>query len=332
MAKKSLKAVKATPAKKSRLENLSRFVPLLILVLIGFFTIQTYIIKRANEKRILTFHYEGRQTDRGTAPGCLLGTWDSCADREGNFYCIDEQTVAFGNTRVQKFSPEGKLLIMFEPKSAKEGMTNCRHMAVNDDGEVFIREGSGAVCRLSKSLVFEERWKRGMEGTLALGIDEKDRLLTCDTASNSILYLDREGKDLGKVTLKKDTVASANHIYWAPGEKIVLLGGDEGKPVIRVVEKDGSLSAKFEIKEVPYVIVTFGGVDPQGRIYINDHVSTHGVVVYDLKGRYIGNAKTSDANIDFLAPGGFSVSNFSGDLYINTVLGILKMRYMENVK
>jgi hypothetical protein len=323
----------AAPAAASKAAKYTKYVPLLILLGIGFFTVQTYIMRKAAEAQTLVFHYIGREAERGVSLGAVMGCYDQQVDKSGNFYIADDLSVPFGNTRIQKFGPDGKPLAAFKPKNAREAITNGHYLAVDSKGRVFVREeNTGGLVRLTPDLKYDTRWERKLDGTLGIAVNSKDQILVADGNTNSILFLDGDGGDISRLPLKKDTVASTSRMQALDDGRIILFGGDAGKPVVRVVEKDGNLAKKFEIKDVSYCPFTLFGVDPQGRLYVNDLIGRLGVAVYNLEGKYIGAAKTADNEFAFESSGGLCVSQWDGTVYMNTVTGIQKLAYADKKK
>ncbi len=69
-----------------------------------------------------------------------------CVDAEDSFYVVD-----FGNHRIQKFSPGGKLLWVYGERGRDDGQLDCPiSVAVDEDGALYVSDwGNNRIQKLA---------------------------------------------------------------------------------------------------------------------------------------------------------------------------------------
>ena len=189
-------------------------------------------------------------------------------DAEGNLWIAD-----MANHLVQKFTPDGKLLMKMGTKNeaglAEDKFNKPADVAVGPDGEIYVADGYGnsRIARFDKTGKFEKDWGKKGKGEAEFNIphvvmlDGKQRIVVGDRENLRVQLFDRAGK---LVELWKDTGAPYGlHIYQ---DRVYLADGRKG--TIRVLDLNGKLLAKWDPGvgkgETPHWIT----VDSKGAVYI----------------------------------------------------------------
>ena len=112
----------------------------------------------------------------------------------GDFYVTD----GYGNSRVMKFSKDGKLLLQWGKKGAAEGEFNLPHSIVLDrDGMVYVGDReNNRVQIFSPDGRFLRQWTQ-LGSPWGLAITTAQEIYMADGKNNRVLKLTREGKVLG---------------------------------------------------------------------------------------------------------------------------------------
>jgi DNA-binding beta-propeller fold protein YncE len=113
----------------------------------------------------------------------------------GEFYVSD----GYGNSRVVKFSKEGKFLKQWGKKGAGEGEFNLPHaICLDARGRVYVADReNNRVQIFDGEGHFLEQWKE-TGAPFGLFLTSDGRLLVADGRANWVKVLDREGKPLGR--------------------------------------------------------------------------------------------------------------------------------------
>jgi DNA-binding beta-propeller fold protein YncE len=176
------------------------------------------------------------------------------------------------NHLVQKFSPEGKLLLSLgmknKPGLAADQFNQPADAFVGPDGEVYVADGYGnsRVAKFESDGKFIKDWGKKGKGPSEFKIphvvflDEGNRVLVGDRENKRVQIFDRAGKLL-------DTWKGTGAPYGLAIHKDRVYLADGVKGTIRVLDKDGKLLTSWETaskKETPHWI----HVDRQGAVYI----------------------------------------------------------------
>ncbi|MBM3995092.1 MAG: hypothetical protein FJ303_13205 [Planctomycetes bacterium] len=207
--------------------------------------------------------------------GKLLRSWNGDfktphglrIDSDGNVWIAD-----MANHLVQKFTPEGKLLLTLGQKN-KPGLANDQFnkpadASIGPDGNLYVADGYGnsRVAKFTKDGKFLRDW--GMKGKGAsqfniphvVDFDGQKRVFVGDRENNRVQIFDLDGKLLDTWT---DTGAPFG--LFVHKDRVYLADGRKG--TIRILDKDGKLMTRWETssgKEMPHWI----NVDSQGSVYV----------------------------------------------------------------
>lgn len=189
-------------------------------------------------------------------------------DADGNVWVAD-----MANHLVQKFTPEGKLLLSIgqkdKPGLADDQFNKPADVAVGPDGEIYVADGYGnsRVAKFAKDGKFLKDWGKKGKGESEFNIphvlflDAGKRVLVGDRENNRVQIFDRDGKLLEQW---KDTGAPFG--LYLHKDRVYLADGRKG--TIRILDKDGKLLTRWETadgsKDTPHWI----NVDSQGAVYV----------------------------------------------------------------
>ena len=136
----------------------------------------------------------GKRGEKGTGPDRFDRPTDVAVSPSGDFFVSD----GYGNSRVLKFSKEGKLLKQWGKKGKGEGEFDLPHaICLDDKGRVFVGDReNNRIQVFDGEGKFLEQWK---ETGAPFGLfPSKGRLFVADAAANWVKVLDLKGKPLGR--------------------------------------------------------------------------------------------------------------------------------------
>lgn len=189
-------------------------------------------------------------------------------DADDNLWIAD-----MANHLVQKFSPDGKLLLSLGMKN-KAGLAGDRFnkpadALVGPEGEIFVADGYGnsRIARFSKQGKFLRDWGKAGKGPSEFNIphvvqfDGDQRILVGDRENLRVQVFNRDGKLL-------DTWTNTGAPYGLAVHKDCVYLADGRTGAIRVLDKQGKLLTRWQAstgkKETPHWI----HVDRQGAVYV----------------------------------------------------------------
>ena len=189
-------------------------------------------------------------------------------DADGNVWIAD-----MANHLVQKFTPEGKLLLSLGQKD-KPGLTADQFnkpadVAVGPDGEIYVADGYGnsRIAKYAKDGKFLQDWGKKGKGASQFRIphvvflDSDKRVLVGDRENLRVQIFDRDGKLLDTW---KDT--GAPYGLYLHKDRVYLADGRSG--TIRILDKQGKLLTSWETKDGSKDTPHWINVDSTGAVYI----------------------------------------------------------------
>jgi DNA-binding beta-propeller fold protein YncE len=189
-------------------------------------------------------------------------------DADGNVWIAD-----MANHLVQKFTPEGKLLLALgqkdKPGLAADQFNKPADANVGPDGEIYIADGYGnsRIAKFGKDGKFIHDWGKPGKGPSQFKIphvvclDADQRVLVGDRENLRVQIFDRDGKFLEQW---QDT--GAPYGLFVARDRVYLADGRTG--TIRILDKRGKLLKRWESaaggKETPHWIT----VDSKDTVYV----------------------------------------------------------------
>jgi DNA-binding beta-propeller fold protein YncE len=189
-------------------------------------------------------------------------------DTGGNVWIAD-----MANHLVQKFSPNGKLLLTLgqkdKPGLAADQFNKPADVAIGPDGEIYVADGYGnsRIAKFSNDGKFVQDWGKKGKGPSQFNIphvvflDSSNRVLVGDRENLRVQIFDRDGKLLEQW---KDT--GAPYGLYVSKDRIYLADGRTG--TIRILDKQGKLLTSWETKDGTKATPHWINVDSKGAVYV----------------------------------------------------------------
>jgi DNA-binding beta-propeller fold protein YncE len=138
----------------------------------------------------------GRKGNRGETKELFDRPTDIAFAPDGSFYVSD----GYGNSRVVKFSKDGRYLTAWGRKGAGPGEFNLPHsVAVDKQGRVYVGDRENHRMQVfDGDGKFIREWKH-VGSPWGLFLTEDQSLYMCDGHNNRILKLDLDGRILGSL-------------------------------------------------------------------------------------------------------------------------------------
>jgi DNA-binding beta-propeller fold protein YncE len=164
----------------------------------------------------------GRRDEAGADEAHFNQPTDVAIASNGDFYVTD----GYGNSRVVKFSKDGRFLHQWGKKGTGEGEFNLPHSIVLDgEGQVYVADREN-----NRIQVFtpEGRFVRqitGLGSPWGLALTRDQEIFMADGRNNRVLKLTREGKVLGALGSpgkKPGEFAYAHHLTVSPGGELYV--------------------------------------------------------------------------------------------------------------
>jgi DNA-binding beta-propeller fold protein YncE len=177
----------------------------------------------------------GKKDESGDTPDRFTKPADVAVAPGGEFYVAD----GYGNSRVVKFSKEGKYQKEWGKKGAREGEFNLPHVICLDTkGRVFVGDReNNRIQVFDPDGKFIAQWK---DSGAPFGLFLNDeRMLVADGRANEINVLNLQGKVLGRWGEKGSAAGQFNLPHW-------ICVDSQG--AVYVAEVTGQRVQKFEAK------------------------------------------------------------------------------------
>lgn len=146
----------------------------------------------AEGKLLLTL---GKKDDPGDTPDKFNKPTDVAVAPNGDFYVSD----GYGNSRVVKFSKDGKYLKEWGTKGKGEGEFNLPHaVCVDAKGKVYVGDRENNRVQLfDADGKFLSQWQDS-GAPYGLYLTDKGHMLVADGRANGVRLLDDQGKPIGR--------------------------------------------------------------------------------------------------------------------------------------
>jgi len=152
------------------------------------------VLKLSPQGRVLLVM--GRKGTAGLGPDSFDRPTDLAFASNGDFYVAD----GYGNSRVAKFSRDGKFLLDWGKKGTAEGEFNLPHaVAVDARGRVYVGDRENNRIQVFDSGgKFLAQWKH-VGSPWGLDLTPDQRLYMADGRANRVLVLNLDGQILGSL-------------------------------------------------------------------------------------------------------------------------------------
>lgn len=257
-------------------------------------------------------------------PKSRFGGIAMTGDSSGNFFRLNGRGDQW---EIHKYSEQGILLAEYEPHSAQEMIIQGRAIATGSKGQVYVLEQNGTVKIFSSDLSYLRQFKTGENGTVALDLDSKNRIYVLSQADRKVVVFSPKGlrlSEFGGPGSNSGDLSNPFRIAISTSDRIVVLESIPSGPRAKIFSTSGELKKTYSFKEIRTTQILYLGIDPENRIFMNDHAS-QGIVIYDSnKGKFIGRCiRTVDKQL-IQHPGGVGVNKFTGRIYVDYIPGYMQ--------
>lgn len=255
-------------------------------------------------------------------------------DKEGNFIRLNGMNEVW---QIRKYNNALQMLAEYKPKKAAENFVHARSGTVDEEGNVYFLQSNGVIKVLDKDLVFQRNIETRLNDTTSIDIDNQGRLWVVCRTDGMIVLFDKQGQrltEIGAPGSATGTLSNPTLVVISPALNTAYVM--EPIPAglrIKAIDPDSfKVSKSFIVPEdkVRYFEHTGMAVDPQGRIFFNDHLGGNAVVIYDaLKGKFIGTCKGTDTGQQIVAPGSLGGNRYNGDIFVDFIPGVMRIAMPE---
>lgn len=319
VAKKGAKAKKGAPGKKKT----GLVIGIVAAVLIGL-GVQGYLLARRQVAQNIELLQRGP-----VLVSTIPATRWLFGDSKGAFLRLN----GMGETwRFQKFNANMQLEAEYKPKNGIENFNNARSGTADEEGNIYILQTDGKIKVLKPDMTYDRTIETRLGDTTSVDIDPQGRLWVVSRSEGKIVLMDKQGNrlnELGTPESPSGMLSSPNIVIISPAANLAYVM--EGIPAglrIKVLNVESFKVEKSfivpeeKVRNFEYLGM---GVDPQGRIFFNDHLGGNAVVVYDgHKGKFIGSAKGTDTGQQIVAPGALGVNRYNGDIFVDFIPGVMR--------
>jgi len=297
---------------------------LLVLVLVGLGT-QAFFLKQKHTAEDLQFVTLGPVMPKSLYSGRAM-----TGDKAGNFFRLNGQGDQW---EIHKYSAQGRFLSEYKPTSAEDMLVHAEDMAVDSKGQVYVLQNDGTIKIFDNNLKFLRALTAGELQTLAIDLDSKDQIYVLSRQHSKIVILDSQGQrqsEIGGEESKAGPLAHPFRMVVSKDDWVIVLESLPSATRVQVMSPAGTLKKSFSLEKLRPSPILFLGVDPEGRIYFNDHAD-QGIYVYEAEsGQFIGRCvRTKDQQM-IHHPGGVGVNKWTGAVYVDFIPGYIQCRFIES--
>jgi DNA-binding beta-propeller fold protein YncE len=238
------------------------------------------------------------------------------SDSAGNIFVADT-----GNGRIEKFSPEGTLLMAMGIKGSVGGeVAEPSGIAVARNGNIYIADtGTHRVLKVKLDGTLSAEWKApapGFYGPRRIAIGPDDSVYVVDQGHGRIIKFDPDGKVLaswGGVGSDDGQFKEPAAVAVDPGSNKIYVA-DPMNSRIQVFDSDGKFLTKWSVPEwgQPFGFEDLA-VDSNKNLLYASSAHTDSVLAFDFNGTRVGNLTPQPPN-KLADPSGIAV--FGTKLYV----------------
>jgi DNA-binding beta-propeller fold protein YncE len=229
-----------------------------------------YIFQRGAPSKIMAFDPKGALL-RSWGDGTFPNAHGLRVDHEGNVWITDR-----GLHQVQKFSPEGKLLLELGRKgvagdnTSTDALNGPADVVIARNGDIFVADGESTntrIVKFSRDGKLLKMWgaKGAAPGQLdvphAIVMDSKGRLYVANRSNKRVEIYDQDGGYVGVMT----NVGTPYGLFMTKDDILYAVDGTQGVDDLTIVDtKTQKVIGHFGGLVGPHMLA----VDGSGAIYV----------------------------------------------------------------
>jgi hypothetical protein len=268
---------------------------------------------------------QGLSDGQGMSPVALQG------DKEDNLFFLDGQGGV--PSRLQKFSPDGKFIKRYEPKTALQMITNAVDIDVDPEGGPWVLLGSGDVIVLDAELKYLRTLPTRVSGPSGMGLLPDGRFVVASRNDNKACVFGADGKkvsEFGGPGTKTGDLSNPVRLRVTQSGLIAVMEILNSGLHLKVFGPDFKLQTQFNLDKLPWGDPVKMGVTNDDKVYFNDHIGGKGMMIWSLKnGDYLGVTNATTDNQFFISPGAGGANKYTKSFYVHSVNGLTKCRMQE---
>ena len=256
----------------------------------------------------------------GREAGRFLLIRDLTTDRQGNIYAADYGYVeAVGLvSRIQKFTPEGKLLSSFGKHGSEPGeLDRPEGVSLDEAGNIYVADGGNhRVQVFTDKGEYVSTIERQFYGPRAIAIDPQTNVVyVSDSGHHVVNVFDRSGKFIGIIGNRSQQPGDAEGEFKGP---VGIDVGADGRVVvadtfndrIQVFDRSGRFLRAWPVgftMEGERGIEAHLAIAPDGRVFVTDPLGAR-VFVFGPDGEKLGVSDRAGTGEQFRVPMGITLS------------------------
>ena len=246
--------------------------------------------KKGNDEALITNALAG---GRGNGHGQFEHPLGLAVDKDLNLYVADT-----GNSRIQKFSPQGDFVTSFGKAGTGDGeLREPNGIALDNQGNIYVTDAANnRVLKFKSDGTLLQQWTGpdpGFYGPRDIAIGPDKSLFVLDQGRVRVVRLDQDGKTISQWGR---TGAAAGEFNGPTGLAIAgdrVYIADAGNNRIQIFDLSGNFVGQWAVPKWDKYLWHFPdlAIDVQaGRVYVTSGW-TREVLVLNMNGDYLGSMK-----------------------------------------
>lgn len=298
----------------------------LIVLLLAGLGFQTWFMARRQAKLKIDMIRAGKIIPQGRDKGQGSNVVAFEGDKQDNLYFLEGD--ANVPPRLQKFDSMGNFVAIYEPRRPEQLLNGPADVTTDAAGLVYVLTGEGRVQVLDKDLRWQRSFKVNAPNATGIGVDAQGRIYISSEGANKILVLTKEGKpesEFGAPGTRTGDLVGPVRMRMTMDDRIVVMERLPAGARLKVFSPERKVERMIEVKGVPMCPPMRMGVTSDNKVYINDHMGSKGMVIYDAAtGKYVGSSQITKDGERFVSPGAVGANKWTQSVYLHTVPGLIK--------
>ncbi len=298
----------------------------LIVLLLAGLGFQTWFLARRQAKLKIDMIRAGKIIPQGRDKGQGSNVVAFEGDKQDNLYFLEGD--ANVPPRLQKFDAMGNYLAMYEPKKPDQLLTGPVDVTTDAAGNAYVLVSDGRVLVMDKDLRWQRTFKVNAPNPVGLGVDTQGRIYIASEGANKIIVLSKDGKpegEFGAPGTRTGDLVGPIRMRMTMDDHLVVMERLPTGPRLKVFSAERKVERMIEVKGLPLCPPTRMGVTADNKVYINDHMGSKGMVIYDLNnGKLVGSSQATKDGEKFVSPGAVGANKWTQSVYLHTVPGLIK--------